>query len=286
MIKIGFLGLGTMGVPMAENIARAGLELMVYNRSPGKAISVLNAGASEADTPEVLIEWADTVLLMLSGPTAIDEILEPFITHKTGVLKEKLIVNMGTNPPSFSKQLAERLGKVGAVFVDAPVSGTKIQAENGDLLIMASGPDGAIDQLSKIFEAIGSKVIKCGIVPQATLMKLANNIVLSASLAGLVEGANFAEKSGLDTETFFQLILNGPLGNDIFRIKAQKVLEQDFTPQASIRVVREMLKHIIDAAYEINAFVPGTLSNVNLIATAMNQGLADEDACAIIKVFS
>jgi len=117
-------------------------------------------------------------------------------------------------------------------------------------------------------------------------MKLAVNIVLSASIAGLVEGAHFAQKSGLDTETFFRLILDGPLGNNIFAIKAKKIMEQDFTPQASIRTVREMLKHITDTAYEINAFIPNILSNVNLIAAAMNQGLAEEDACAIIKVFA
>jgi 3-hydroxyisobutyrate dehydrogenase-like beta-hydroxyacid dehydrogenase len=117
------------------------------------------------------------------------------------------------------------------------------------------------------------------------MMKLAVNIVLSASIAGLVEGAHFAQKSGLDLGTFFQLILGGPLGNDIFTIKAKQIMEQDFTPQASIGTVREMLKHIIDTAYDMNAFVPATMSNANLIAAAMNKGLAEQDACAIIKLF-
>ena len=98
--------------------------------------------------------------------------------------------------------------------------------------------------------------------------------------------ANFAQKSGLDPNTFFQIILAGPMGNDIFALKAKKILERDFTPQASIGTAREMLKHIVDAAYEINAFIPATLSNANLMAAAMNQGLAEEDAIAIIKVFA
>ena len=133
---------------------------------------------------------------------------------------------------------------------------------------------------------MGRQVIKCGAVPQAGMMKLAVNIVLCASLAGLMEGAGFAQKAGLDREIFFRLILGGPLGNDMFAIKAKKIMEGDFAPQASIGTVREMLKHIADTAYEMNAFIPNTLSNVNLIAAAMDLGLAEEDACAIIKVFT
>lgn len=286
MDRIGFLGLGTMGLPMAVNIAKAGLELTVYNRTRGKAGPALDAGAKEADSPEAVFDWADTVVMMLSGPEAIDEILTPILQNRPGTLKGKVILNMGTNPPAFARQLDARLDKAGAQFVDAPVSGTKIPAEQGTLTVMAGGPDNIIDRLSPIFNAVGNKVIKCGAVPQATLMKLAVNIVLSASIAGLVEGANFAQKSGLDPNTFFQIILGGPMGNDIFALKAKNILEQDFTPQASIGTAREMLKHIVDAAYEINAFIPATLSNANLMAAAMNQGLADEDASAIIKVFA
>jgi 3-hydroxyisobutyrate dehydrogenase-like beta-hydroxyacid dehydrogenase len=285
MRKVGFVGLGTMGLPMAVNIARAGLDLMVYNRTRGKAGPVLEAGAVEADSPAEIFKWSDTMVMMLSGPAAIEELLEPALNNQPYVLKGKVVINMGTNTPAFSRQLACRLDKMGAVFVDAPVSGTRTPAEEGALLIMVSGPDKIIDQLMPIFKAVGDKVVKCGAVPQAIMMKLAVNIVLSASIAGLVEGTHFALKSGLDPENFFRLILSGPLRNDIFVIKAKKILEQDFAPQASIGTVREMLKHITDTAYEIDAFIPNTLSNVNLITSAMNRGLADEDACAIIKVF-
>ncbi|MCP4576544.1 MAG: NAD-binding protein [Deltaproteobacteria bacterium] len=110
-------------------------------------------------------------------------------------------------------------------------------------------------------------------------------MAVNMAKAGLMEGAGFAQKAGLDRETFFRLILGGPLGNDMFAIKAKKIMEGDFAPQASIGTVREMLKHITDTAYEMNASIPNTLSNVNLIAAAMDLGLAEEDACAIIKVF-
>jgi 3-hydroxyisobutyrate dehydrogenase-like beta-hydroxyacid dehydrogenase len=274
-----------MGLPMAVNIARAGFDLMVYNRTLGKAGPVLEAGAVETDSPVAIFKWADTVIAMLSGPTAINDILEPIIKDNPSLLREKVVINMGTNPPAFSLQLASRLDKMGALFVDAPVSGTKVPAEEGTLLIMASGPDEVMEKLAPLFNAMGNQVVKCGVVPQATLMKLAVNIVLTTSLAGLVEGAHFAQKSGIDLEAFFQLILTGPLGNEIFAIKAKKIIKQDFTPQASIRTVREMIKYITDTAYDIKSCIPNTLSNMNLISAAMNQGLADEDACAIIKIF-
>lgn len=286
MKKIGFLGLGTMGLPMALNIARAGFDVMVYNRTGGKAGPVLDAGAAEAESPKEVFDWADAVLMMLSGPTAINDVLVPAILNHSGTLKGKIIANMGTNPPGFTGQLDARLGKAGAVFVDAPVSGTRVQAGEGALLIMVSGPEKAVEGLSPVFEALGNKVVPCGNVPKAGMMKLAVNIVVSASISGLAEGAHFAQKSGLDLETFFLLILNGPLGNDMFAIKARKIMDHDFTPQASLGTVREMLKHIADTAYEINARIPNTSSNMNLVTSAINRGLAREDACAIVKVFN
>ncbi len=286
MHRIGFMGLGTMGLPMAVNMAKTGLELMVYNRTPGKAAPALEAGAVEATSVKALFEWSDTVVMMLSGPEAIGAILDPMIEDQPGLLHGRAFMNMGTNPPSFSRQLAVRLESVGAAFVDAPVSGTRVQAEQGDLLVMTSGPKDVIDSLTPLFSAVGHKIVHCGDVPNSGLMKLAVNIVLSASISGLVEGTHFAEKAGLDLTTFFGLILGGPLKNDMFAIKARKLIELDFSPQASIGTVREMLKHIMDTAYEINASIPNTLSNMNLITAATNLGLAGEDACAIIRVFS
>jgi 3-hydroxyisobutyrate dehydrogenase len=285
MKHIGWIGLGVMGLPMAVNAAQSGLGLRVWNRTQEKAGPVLEAGAEQAESPAGLLAWADTVVLMLSGPEGIEGVLGPIFQTQPEILNGKVLVNMGTNPPAFSRDLKARLDRQGAVFVDAPVSGTRVQAEDGELVIMASGPDEVLEALAPLFQAVGHRVIPCGEVPKSTLMKLAVNIVLSASIAGLVEGAHFARKSGLDWNTFFQILLAGPLGNDMFAIKARKIMEGDFSPQASIGTVREMLKHITDAAYDIHASIPGTRSNVNLITTAMNRGLADEDACAILKVF-
>jgi 3-hydroxyisobutyrate dehydrogenase len=283
--KIGFLGIGTMGLPMAVNIVRAGFNLMIYNRTSGKSVPALESGATEVDSPEAVFKEADMVVLMLSGPSAIDAILKSVTRDSPDNLKGKVLVNMGTNPPEYSRSLSSRLSGLGAGLVDAPVSGTKVQAEQGALLIMASGPDDLIDKSKPLFEAVGNKVVRCGTIPNAGMMKLAVNIVLSAALSGLMEGTHFAQKADLDLATFFALILNGPLGNDMFAIKSKKIMEQDYSPQASIGTVHEMLKHIMDTAYETGSFIPNTASNMNLTRSAINKGLSDEDACAILKVF-
>lgn len=285
MSKVGFMGLGAMGLPMASNLAKAGLNLMVYNRTPGKAAPLKNEGAQVAGSPDALIDWADIVVMMLSGPEAIDDTLGKRLSAAPEELAGKLVVNMGTNPPSYSKNLAIRLEQAGAVFVEAPVLGTQEPAIQGALLVMSSGPKEVQEKLAPIFDAVGSQVVFCGDVPKAGMMKLAVNLVLSAALEGLFEGTHFAQKAGLDLRTYFQLIVNSPLGNPVFALKAKKLLEQDYSPQASLGTVREMLKHIVDTAYDIGAFIPSTLTNLNLSTAAMNQGLADEDACAMIKVF-
>jgi 3-hydroxyisobutyrate dehydrogenase len=284
MTKIGFMGLGTMGLPMAMNIARSGLDLIVYNRTTDKAKPAQEAGARVADTPEALFAWADTVVMMLAGPQAIDHTLGRLMKDQPGLLKEKLVVNMGTNPPAYSRDLADRLGQAGSRYVEAPVFGSKEPAQQGALIVMASGSGRDIEELSPLFSAVGSKVINCGDVPKASTMKLAVNLVTIAAGEGLAEGMHFAQKAGLDLQTFFGLIQNGPVGNSFFAMKIKKYLEDDYSEQASVSTVHEVLKHIADTAYDIRASLPNTLSNLSLITRAMNKGLADEDACAIVKV--
>jgi 3-hydroxyisobutyrate dehydrogenase len=285
MDKVGFMGLGAMGLPMASNLAKAGLDLMVFNRSPAKAEPLKKQCVQVAASCHELIDWADIVVMMLSGPEAIEATLGERLASAPQMLAGKLVVNMGTNPPSYSETLAGRLAQAGAAFVEAPVLGTQEPAVQGTLLVMTSGPRQAQKKLEPIFDAVGSQSVYCGQVPKAGMMKLAVNLVLSAALEGLFEGTHFAQKAGLDLDTYFQLILNSPLGNPVFALKAKKLLERDYAPQASLGTVREMLKHIADTAHDIGAFIPGTLGNLNLSTMAINQGLAGEDACAMIKVF-
>jgi 3-hydroxyisobutyrate dehydrogenase-like beta-hydroxyacid dehydrogenase len=284
MSKYGFMGLGTMGLPMAVNAAKAGLDLMVFNRTQVKAETVLEAGAKAADSPEALLKWADALVMMLTGPQAIEDTLGSILREKPELFKGKLVVNMGTNPPSYENDLAVRLEAVGAAFVDSPVFGSREPAEQGSLIVLASGPAEALEQMTPLYDAVGSKTVNCGQVPKASMMKLAVNLVTVAAGEGLAEGVNFAQKGGLDLQTFLGLILNGPVGNAFFAMKAEKYLKEDYSEQASIGTVHEMLKHVVDTAHEIKACVPNTMSNLNLITRAVNKGLAQEDACAIIKV--
>lgn len=285
MDSIGFMGMGAMGVPMATNLALAGLEVTVCNRTAGKCAPAQEAGARRAESFMELAQGADIVILMLSGPEAIENTLGELLRERPDTLRGKLVVNMGTNPPAYMRALAQRVEEAGANLVDAPVLGTQEPAQQGHLVILASGPQAFLARLTPAFQAMGRAVVQCGEVPGATTMKLALNLVMSTALEGMLEGAHFAQKAGLDLGAFFDLVQQGPVGNSVFGLKIPKLLAKDFTPQASLSTVREMLEHIVETAREVEAYIPGTLNNLDLTNSALQQGLGSQDACALIKVF-
>jgi 3-hydroxyisobutyrate dehydrogenase-like beta-hydroxyacid dehydrogenase len=284
MKKIGFIGLGTMGLPMSVNLARAGYDLTVFNRTPAKTVPVVAAGARAADSLVDLFRRTETVILMLAGPSAIDATLGALVDQHGEILRDKLIVNMGTNPPSYTSSLADRVEKAGARFVDAPVFGSKRPAEEGQLLVMASGPEEVIKEVTPLFAVMGNKIVNCGLVPKASMMKLTVNLIQIAMMEGLAEGVHFAKRGGLDLGILFQIIQNGPVGNNLYALKGQKYLASDYSPHAPVYAVRDVLKQIADTAYEIEANIPNTMCNLNLSTSAVKSGLAKEDFCALVKL--
>jgi len=161
-LKVGFIGLGIMGQPMAQNIAKGGYELTVYNRSSEKAKPLADTGASVAPTPKAAAEAADVIILMLAGPEAIDAVLEGPEGLMAGTKAGQILVNMSTVSPEFSKQLADKLSAKSVAAIDAPVSGSRKPAEEGALVILAGGPKDKVSELESLFMSMGKKVVYCG----------------------------------------------------------------------------------------------------------------------------
>ena len=177
-LNVGFIGLGIMGQPMAQNIAKGGHALTVYNRSSEKATPFGEAGATVASTPKAVAEASDVIILMLAGPEAIDSVLEGpeglIASMKTG----QTLVNMSTVSPAYSKQLADRLTAESVVAIDAPVSGSRKPAEEGALVILAGGPKDKVTDLEPLFMSMGKKVVYCGEAGQGSSMKMSVNLLL------------------------------------------------------------------------------------------------------------
>ena len=281
--KIGFIGLGIMGQPMAANILRAGYDLMVYNRTRGKSLTLAKAGGIVADTPAELTNWADVIILMLTGPEAIDAV----IYGKQGILSAqpagKVIINMSTVSPAYTGSLRNCLEPGGIVFIDAPVSGSKKPALEGTLIILAGGPEKSIKNLEPLFLSMGKKIIYCGEAGQGSAMKMTINLLLALMMEGLCESLNLAQQLNLDTGLVLDSLLAGPLGCGLFNLKADMLKQNDFPVQFPLKHMAKDLRFVLQTADEAGAPVPAAHAVFQLYRQGVGLGNGDLDFAAVKK---
>jgi 3-hydroxyisobutyrate dehydrogenase-like beta-hydroxyacid dehydrogenase len=281
--KIGFIGMGIMGYPMAANIHKKGYELMVYNRTKEKTRTLAETGVLVADTPAELNDWADTIILMLTGPEAIDAVLY----SENGILSAdvagKIIINMSTVSPSYTKKLNTCFESVEAIFIDAPVSGSKKPAIDGSLIILTGGQQEIIDKLEPIFLCMGQKVVYCGEAGSGSALKMTINLLLSLMMEGLCESLNLAQQLNLDTDLVLESILAGPLGCGLFKLKAEMFKEDKFPVQFPLKHMAKDLRFILQTADEAGASIPAAHAAIQLYRQGIGLGNGDLDFAAVKK---
>ena len=231
--RVGFIGLGLMGQPMALNLARAGIPLVVWNRTTGRSDPLRALGARVVSTAFEVFQQARIVILMLADGTAIDKVLGRGTPVLAATVTDRTVVHMGTTSPEYSRDLATDIEAVGGHYVEAPVSGSRVPAETGDLVAMLAGDDDVIQQVCPALRPICRETLFCGPVPNALLMKLAVNIFLITTVTGLAESYHFAQQHGLDLRIFRHVIDGEILASSISRVKTAKLLSHDFTAQAA-----------------------------------------------------
>ena len=184
-LKVGFMGLGIMGAAMAANLRRAGYPVMVYNRTPGRADPLAALGAGVASSPKALGHATEVIILMVTGPEAIDALL----WGPEGVAPElkapKVLINMSSVSPQYTRKLAAALAPSGVTFIDAPVSGTKKPAEGRHPPHPGRRPEEKVAELTPLLSAMGKKVVYCGDAGQGAMMKMTINLLLGLMMAGL-----------------------------------------------------------------------------------------------------
>ncbi|MFT4510035.1 NAD(P)-dependent oxidoreductase [Caballeronia sp. 15711] len=232
--KIGFIGIGAMGEPMALNMARSGISLVVWNRTPGKTSTLVAAGARVADDPKDVFNDAPIIVLMLASDEAINAVLQRGTPAFATLVKERTIVQMGTVSPEYSTLLERDIKAAQGRYVEAPVSGSKKPAEDGQLIAMLAGDPEAIKAVQPLLKPVCREWIDCGPVPNALLMKLSVNLFLITMVTGLVEAFHFAERHTLDLRKFAQILDAGPMASSVSRMKISKLVSKDFTLQAGI----------------------------------------------------
>ncbi|WP_256988492.1 NAD(P)-dependent oxidoreductase [Bordetella genomosp. 9] len=254
--SIGFIGLGVMGSPMAVNLARSGAPLTVWSRSPGQYDTLRAAGATVAESVDALFSQCDIVILMLAHEAAIDEVLARGTPRFEQRVAGRLIVNMSTTSPGYSRSLGDDIAASQGHYVEAPVSGSRKPAEDAQLVVMLAGPPEHLETVRELVRPMCRETITCGTVPGALTMKLAVNLFLITMVTGLTEATHFAQRHGIDLAQFAQALNAGPMASNVSRVKIDKLVTQDFSVQAAITDVLKNSRLVAEAARDVGIASP------------------------------
>lgn len=281
--KLGFIGTGVMGLPMAKNLARSGARLAVWNRSSERARLLESPLVEILRSPGDVFKACRVVILMLANSEAMDEVLQRGEVEFAEMVRGRIVVNMGTTSPEYSAGLDEAIRECGGQYVEAPVSGSRAPAEAGQLVAMLAGNTPAVDEVALLLKPMCKQAIVCGAVPSALLMKLSVNLFLITMVTGLCESFHFAERNGLDLEKFGEILDAGPMASAVSKMKLAKLIGQDFSVQASIVDVQKNSRLIVEAARSA-AIATRVMDDCNdLFSEALEGGLGQLDMVGVLK---
>lgn len=284
-MRVGFAGLGLMGRPMAANLLRANMSLCVHNRSPAPCEALAAAGAEVADSASSLFARCDAVILMLPDDDVTDAVLERGGPEFASRLAGRLIINMGTHSPDYSRALGRDIAEAGGRFVEAPVSGSRGPAEAGELVAMVAGAPDAVADARPLIAPMCRELIEVGEVPRATAMKLAVNLYLISSVTALAEATRLATASGLDLDQFARVITTGPLGSSVATAKLDKMVRRDFAPQAAVRDVVKNARLVASAAEDVGSEAPLLRESLSRFEAVASNGGGAFDMAAILMSY-
>ncbi|MFM9873978.1 MAG: NAD(P)-dependent oxidoreductase [Fimbriimonadaceae bacterium] len=278
---IGFLGLGTMGAPMAGHLASNGYNTLVWNRSPGKDSLPISKGATLASSPKEIAESCSIICLCLGRTEDVAEIVNRLLPScKPGAI----IVDHSTIAPAGAREIAEVCKSHGVEFIDAPITGGSMGAQNGTLTIFCGGTTDAFNKVQSVLESYGRRIAHVGPSGQGQMMKMANQIAVGAALLGLSESLAFAHKAGLDLVTTRELLSTGAAGSWAFDNYGPKILSGDHTPGFSVKNQRKDFGYCQESAAELGITIPGTDLVDRLLSELTDAGREEEATTALYDV--
>ncbi|MET8783678.1 MULTISPECIES: NAD(P)-dependent oxidoreductase [unclassified Streptomyces] len=282
-MHVGFIGLGVMGQPMALRLVRSGTPLIVWNRTAARTEPLRAAGAETAADPAEVFARADVVILMLADDHAIDSALGRGTSGFAGRVAGHVVVHMGTTSPGYSRGLEAEVRAAGGRYVEAPVSGSRVPAENGQLVAMLAGDDAAVGLVRPLLAPLCRETFVCGPAPNALLMKLSVNLFLITLVTGLSEAYHFADQNGLDRRLFLDVLDAGPMASGVSRMKAPKLHTRDFAVQAAAHDVLKNNRLIAEAARATGVASPLLDVCHALFEETVTLGHGGEDMVAVLR---
>lgn len=283
--KIGFIGLGIMGKPMAKNLLKAGYELIVNDINKAAAAEIAALGAESADTAAEVAAAVDIIITMLPNSPHVTEA----VCGKFGIIEKirpgAVVIDMSSIAPAASQAIAAKLKEKGAEMLDAPVSGGEPKAVDGTLAIMVGGDEKIFGEVRDILLVMGASATYVGKIGSGNVAKLANQMIVALNIAALSEALVLAAKSGVDPENVFNAIKGGLAGSAVMNAKAPMMLERNFKPGFRVELHIKDLSNAMDTAHENSVPVPLTAAALEILQALKVQGFEAEDHSAILKYY-
>lgn len=276
--KIGWIGLGKMGILMSGQLIKEGFPVTVFNRSKDKEENLKTMGATVASTPAELIQQTEIIIIMVSDDTAIEAIFNGEQGLLSAGTNDKIIINMSTVSPGISRKMADLCKSQENNYVDAPVSGSVKQAEEGQLVIMAGGDDEIFQKVKPVLEKLGKLALRVGESGAGNSAKLAVNTLLAFHAQGLAEVITFANKNGISTEDLMTIINNSALGNVFGKIKGEAIINENYLAAFALKHIAKDLR--LAKAEGLDSALGETAYKTFQEAEA---AFGDEDIIAVIK---
>ena len=284
-MKIGFIGLGIMGKPMAKNLMKAGHELVVYDVIAANVDNVVAAGAQAGASSKDVAEQCSFIITMLPNSPHVKTV----VMGENGVLEGAqagtVLVDMSSIAPLASQEIAAACGEKGVKMLDAPVSGGEPKAIDGTLAIMVGGDKELFDQVKDVLAVMGSSVVYCGTIGAGNTTKLANQIIVAANIAACAEAFILAKKAGVDPAVVFEAIKGGLAGSTVMNAKVPMMLERDFNPGFKIDLHIKDLNNAIDTGHGVGSPLPLTAQVMEVMQWLRKEKCGQDDHSALAKYY-
>ena len=282
--KVGFIGLGIMGKPMAGNVLKAGYPLIVHNRSRQSVMELEKQGAEPASSPREVAQTADVIFTMLPE----DAHVEAVVLGENGILQglqnDAVVVDMSTISPAAARRIAVKVEAGGGHMLDAPVSGGDVGAKEGTLSIMVGGKPEIFERVLPIFKKIGKNINHIGGCGAGQVAKAANQIIVGLTIQAVAEALIFAKKSGVDPAKVRRALMGGFAQSRVLELHGARMIDRNFEPGGKVRSHKKDTEISIAAAKELGMYLPGTALLSHLWNAVAAQGGLDWDHASIVTV--
>lgn len=284
-MKIGFIGLGIMGKPMAKNLLKAGHQLRVYDRNPATMEEMGAAGATLCNSSVETVEGVELVLTMLPNSPHVKSVMLEDDKLAEKMPKTATFIDMSSINPVASREIAAGLAKYGIEMLDAPVSGGQPKAIDGTLAFMVGGKEEVFNKFKPVLEAMGSSVVLCGDVGAGNVTKLCNQTIVAVNIAALAEALQMGQMCGVEPEKIFEAIKGGLAGSTVMNAKAPMMMDQNFQPGFRIDLHIKDLGNVVDAAKTVDAPIPLTQTVLEMMKVLHHDGCGSDDHSALLKYY-